>query len=137
MSPIISERNRQAHVIEIAKDFPFKGKANLNYWSDKAYKQKVYQQLNQLPDGVYEAKIWLRSGGGQNHLEFGVENYDKNASDQKASIDLKGKKIPDVWTEFTVSNIKVTGGSATVFIYSDANPDNWADFDNVQFFRVK
>ncbi|KPC73953.1 hypothetical protein [Laceyella sacchari] len=127
----------QNHVTSIVKDFPHTGKKDLNYWSDKPYKQRIYQKLDNLPNGVYEAKIWLRSGGGQRHLEFGVRSYDRKEKGEKASIDLKNKAIPDVWTEFTVPDIKVTSGTATVFIYSEAKAENWADFDDVQFYRIK
>lgn len=129
--------NGQQTIHYFTEDSPFEGKQSIVYSSDQNYQQNTYQKVNNLPDGSYVARVWLRSSGGQKHVQLQVTDYDTSMDDENVVVDMGDKAIPDNWTEIQTSKIQVKGGSATIGVYSEAGSKNWIVFDKIEFYRVE
>lgn len=117
-----SNAHNDASYIEFGKDYS--DKWNLTHWKASAYTVYTGQTIS-LPNGTYTLSAWVQSGGGQNQLYMEAKDYGGTARTQN---------IPttSTWTKISIPGVVVTNGSATIGFYSNANPGNWALFDNVQ-----
>jgi hypothetical protein len=79
-----------------------------------------------LPKGNYTASVKVRSTGGQNALILYAKGYG-GATELQAVV---GSTAYSSWTEFIIPNIPVTSGQVEIGIWSDANANNWAAFDD-------
>lgn len=127
------ESERSNH--SVAYDYPYEGKGDLNHWADKDYRQKTYQIIKDIPDGVYVAKAWIRSSGGQYDATFGVTDFDSQRNEEIASVELKDQPVQE-WKQFEINDIHIKGGQAYVFVYSSAYKGNWFDVDKIELFKV-
>lgn len=125
----------QSSIHDIATDYPYRGKKNLVHWSDQDYRQRTYQRITNLQDGVYVAKVRVRSSGGQNKLTLEVTKY--NNGQGSVSTNIGTHAMPDTWKTITSAKIKVVGGSVNIGVYSNAYAENWADFDHLELYRVE
>lgn len=126
----------QATEEQQAGDTAATGKKKLAHWSDVPYQQLSYQTIEGLPDGTYKLTGKVRSGGGQQTLLLGAQNFDNTVSDEQKSGQLNGA-VYDQWRTFQVDGIVVKGGKAIIFVYSVASEQQWATFDDISFTRVK
>jgi hypothetical protein len=127
----------QGVVHAVVKDSPASGKYDLVHWHNRDYKQMSYQRLYNLPNGTYTLKGLVRSSKGQADLKLGVKDFDNTTSGEEKFVQLNMEAEPSKWKEFRVDNVVIRGGEAIVFTYSVAKAGQWADFDNLSFYRVK
>jgi hypothetical protein len=112
---------------KVDKDQPRQGgRYKLTHWASGAYQQITAQKVN-VPNGLYKASVWARSGGGQKALKLYVKDY--------GGAELSGEIGTSPVTEYrkyTIDNIQVTNGQIEVGIWNDANANNWAAFDDFE-----
>nr|WVH17030.1 beta-1,3-glucanase 13.3 [Archangium sp.] len=129
----LSGWNAEWHSGELAHkvdtDYPYTGNYKLTHYAPSAYQQITGQGLN-VANGTYRASVWVRSGGGQRALRL----YAKNHGSAEVTAEI-GSGVVSGWTKYTINNIQVTSGYIEVGVYSDAQAQNWAAFD--QFELVK
>jgi hypothetical protein len=90
----------------------------------------VGQTITGLQNGTYTMRAYLRSSGGQTSNYMEVKNY--GGATQQANF-----PVTSSWTQLTISGISVTNGQAAVgFFASNSSSSQWADIDNVEFFRT-
>jgi arabinogalactan endo-1,4-beta-galactosidase len=99
----------------------------LTHRGDGPYQVETWQTLTGLPDGWYTLRAWVRSSGGHNAAYIAL----KDCGRQAARADLPVTPA-DKWIQIVVSN-QVSGGQCTLSLVSDANAENWASFDDVEF----
>ncbi|MET0405481.1 MAG: glycoside hydrolase family 30 beta sandwich domain-containing protein [Cystobacter sp.] len=129
----LSSWNAEWHNAELAHkvdtDFPYTGNYKLTHYSAAAY-QQISGQSRTVANGAYRASVWVRSSGGQRALRL----YSKGHGGAEVTAEI-GSNAVTGWTKYTLDNIQVTSGFVEVGVYSDANAQNWAAFD--QFELVK
>jgi len=90
----------------------------------------VGQTITGLDSGTYTLRAYLRSSGGQNAAYMEVKDY--GGSPLTAAF-----PVTTTWTQVTIPNITVMNGQATIGFYASMNSDSqWADIDNVEWFRT-
>ncbi|WP_126581759.1 hypothetical protein [Tengunoibacter tsumagoiensis] len=124
----------QASAQKVDSDWPFDGGKKLTHWLGSKYIQDTYQIINDVPPGTYFAKVWVRSSGGQNHLQLYVDQFDNSNQGRRITTDLGGQAVSG-WNYITIDNIKVTNTTVSLNLYSDAGAGQWAAFDQVTFQR--
>ncbi|MWC26905.1 S-layer homology domain-containing protein [Paenibacillus sp. MMS18-CY102] len=105
-----------------------RGQYKLTHWGGSDYQQSTYRTL-QLPNGMYKAQVWVRTGGGQNTFQMEVKNYGGSQKNK----DLRSASGAS-WTAFAIDNIKVTNGQLEIGVFSDAKGGNWAAIDDFEIF---
>jgi glucosylceramidase len=113
----------------IDMDNPYQGTYKLTHYSTSAY-QQMNNQVKTVPNGTYKVSVWVRSGGGQNILRLFAKNY--GGTELTSEISSAGINI---WRQYTIDNIQVTNGTIEIGVYSDANANNWATFDNFELIK--
>ncbi|MET9590426.1 arabinogalactan endo-1,4-beta-galactosidase [Streptomyces sp. NPDC006516] len=103
------------------------GSTRLSHWSASAYKVETYQYLSGLTDGTYTLSAWVRSGGGQNSAYIALRNC--GSAEQRTDLPPTAN---GAWIRL-VTSVKVTGGSCTISLNSDAHAGEWANFDDITF----
>ncbi|PAK56007.1 sialidase family protein [Paenibacillus sp. 7541] len=89
----------------------------------------IGQTITGLDNGTYTMRARMRSSGGQNSCVMEVKDYG-------GSMRQAGCPVTTSWTPVTISNVQVTNGQATIGFYvSNSSPSQWADIDQVEFFR--
>ncbi|WP_245814191.1 glycosyl hydrolase family 18 protein [Cystobacter ferrugineus] len=124
-----SEWHSPALAHKVDTDYPYAGASKLTHYASTAY-QQVSGQSKSVANGTYRASVWARSSGGQKVLRLYAKNY--GGAEVTAEI---GSGAVTGYTQYIINNIPVTNGSIEVGVYSDANAQNWAAFD--QFELVK
>ncbi|WP_225409468.1 glycoside hydrolase family 30 beta sandwich domain-containing protein [Stigmatella hybrida] len=129
----LSAWNSEWHSAELAHkvdtDTVYTGNYKLTHYSAAAY-QQLNGQTKGVANGTYRAGVWVRSSGGQRALRL----YAKNHGGAELTAEI-GTGAVTGWTKYTINNIPVTTGTVEIGVYSDANGQNWAAFD--QFELVK
>lgn len=116
-----------AHKVDT--DGPLTGSYKLTHWASSSYKQ-ITSQVKSVPNGLYAVSVWVRSGGGQNALQLFAKNF--GAAEIDAVI---GASPISNYTKYTIDNIQVTNGQIEIGIWSDANANNWAAFDDFELVQ--
>ncbi|MFB9276457.1 RICIN domain-containing protein [Cohnella cellulosilytica] len=89
----------------------------------------IGQTVTGLDDGLYTMSARMRSSGGQNSCVMEVKDYG-------GSIRQAACPVTTAWTQVTIGNIQVSGGKATIGFYaSNSASSQWADVDQVEFYR--
>ncbi|WP_091222925.1 exo-alpha-sialidase [Paenibacillus sp. BC26] len=89
----------------------------------------IGQTITGLDNGTYTMRAYARRSSGQNSAVMEVKDY--GGTMLQTSLPVTG-----TWTQVTISNIQVTNGQATIGFYvSNNNANQWADIDNVEFFK--
>ena len=96
--------------------------------STSPYSVYTYQVKTSLTNGLYTARAWARSSGGQNDCYLEVKNH--GGTYRAVNIPVAG--TPQL---IEITDINVTNGQATIGIWSDANAGNWCMFDDVEFIK--
>jgi arabinogalactan endo-1,4-beta-galactosidase len=103
------------------------GHWRLTHSSQDPYIVETSQTLRGLRRGWYTLSAWVRSSGGQNEAYIALRN---------CGIGQARTYLPvapsDQWVQIVVSAF-VLRGQCTISLYSDANADNWASFDDIEF----
>ena len=120
------EWHNHALAQKVDKDQPYSGSYKLTHWASTGYQQITAQKVN-LPNGLYKASVWARSGGGQIALKLYAKDY--GGAELSANI---GTNPVTNYTQYTINNIQVTNGQIEVGIWHDANANNWAAFDHFE-----
>ncbi|MFF5565713.1 arabinogalactan endo-beta-1,4-galactanase [Streptomyces sp. NPDC012623] len=105
----------------------YSGNRRLSHWSASAYKVETYQALTGLTDGMYTLTARVRSSGGQNSAYIALRNC--GSAEQRTDLPV----TPDGRWIRIVTSIRVSGGSCTVSLNSDAHAGEWANFDDLAF----
>jgi beta-glucanase (GH16 family) len=105
------------------------GSYKLTHWASGAYQQITGQTVH-VPNGLYKASVWARSGGGQKALKLYVKDY----GGAELSGDIGTHPVAE-YRQYTIDNIQVTNGHIEVGIWHDANANNWAAFDDFALER--
>lgn len=106
------------------------GKGALHYWAKTPFTFNVYQELTDLPDGVYAAEVTTQGKGDAKSFDLYV--IGDNGEKKTAAIQDSGWKN---WRTVRIDGITIKGGKATVGIEQQGNGDNWGSIDNVKFYR--
>lgn len=106
------------------------GASHGTHWSANAYRVYTSQRLTGLSNGLYTARVWVRSSGGQITCQFQVEGYSSPSVARVAAITAASG-----WTMREIRDINVQNGAATVGIWSDARAGNWVNFDDLEFYK--
>ena len=104
------------------------GNYRLAHWSASAYQVETYQYLDDVPNGEYTLRVWVRSSGGQNAAYIALRNCGASP-EPRTQIP---QTSPTTWVQISVTGT-VTAGQCTISFNSDANPGNWINFDDVEF----
>ncbi len=114
---------------KVDTDYPMEGSYKLTHWASANYQQITSQAIT-VPNGLYTASVWVRSGGGQKVLRF----FAKNFGASEMAVDMGSSPIVN-YTQYTIDNIPVTNGQIEIGIWSDANANNWAAVDNFELIK--
>lgn len=98
------------------------------HWRPWSYKVYTWQTKTGLANGLYTARCWAKSSGGQISCQLEAKDY--GGSTSSATLPVGG-----TYTQVTIPNINVTNGQCTVGVWSDASGNNWASFDDVELFK--
>lgn len=101
-----------------------------NNWAKTPFTFNVYQELTDLPDGVYAAEVTTQGKGDAKSFDRYV--IGDNGEKKTAAIQDSGWKN---WRTVRIDGITIKGGKATVGIEQQGNGDNWGSIDNVKFYR--
>lgn len=97
--------------------------------ANEPYIACLKQNIDNLPDGTYTLKAWVRSSGGQNICRL----YAKNGENE---YNYSLKMPIDEWKEVVVSsNIEIKDGKCEIGLYSDANGGEWVQLDNLSLVK--
>lgn len=113
-------------------DEPFTGVYKLTHWHSDAYQQRTAQTVENIPDGTYEASVWVRSGGGQNKLHFYATDY----GETKKITEIGSREVTN-YTKYKIDDIRVSNGQLEIGVCSDAKAGNWAAFDRFELNQLK
>jgi hypothetical protein len=103
------------------------GNFQATHWKAIPYIVWTSQIVTGLPSGTYTFKAQVRSSGGQKSSLMIAKNYGG------AEIDLAIP--PGGFNLLQIKDIKVTNGNCEIGFWSDANANNWINFDEVVFER--
>lgn len=93
------------------------------------YTARLTQMSENLPNGTYTLKAWVRSSGGQNICKLYAIS---GGTEVNRSLKLPSEE----WTEIVVSsNIEVKDGKCEIGLYSDAHANEWVQIDNLSLVK--
>ncbi|MBP7249745.1 MAG: glycosyl hydrolase 53 family protein [Selenomonas sp.] len=101
-----------------------------NNWAKTPFTFNVYQELTDLPDGVYAAEVTTQGKGDAKSFDRYV--IGDNGEKKTAAIQDSGWTN---WRTVRIDGITIKGGKATVGIEQQGNGDNWGSIDNVKSYR--
>lgn len=96
--------------------------------ADEDYSARLKQDIDELPDGTYTLKAWVKSSGGQRVCSL----YAESGGVMK-SISLKAPT--DDWTEVVISDIEVKDGQCEIGLFSDSEAGNWVQLDDMSLVK--
>lgn len=106
------------------------GSKHLTHHKSSAYQVYTSQTVTGLSNGLYTARAWVQSSGGQGATHMDVKGY--GGSDLKMPFPQTGTGS---YRLISIPDVNVTSGQATVGFYSQANAGNWLRVDDVEFFK--
>ena len=105
-----------------------RGKSAMHYWADKGFKFQATQSFEGLKDGKYTVSCWTQGGGGEHYYTLMVRT---SAGEQSAVIADTGWNN---WQQWTIRDVEVKDGKATIGIDMVGNAGNWGSIDDVEFY---
>ncbi|MCD1259658.1 CIA30 family protein [Paenibacillus athensensis] len=106
------------------------GAYGLIHWNDTPYEVTTAQQVENLPDGLYELRAWTKSKGGQEAAEM-IATVEGQAPIRKNIPTGTG-----TWAYIKISDLEVRGGKMTVAFHSKDQGDHWIAVDDVELVRT-
>ncbi|MFJ2958648.1 family 16 glycosylhydrolase [Streptomyces sp. NPDC087270] len=98
-----------------------------NYWS---YDVTTRQKVSSLADGTYTFSAWVWTGGANDQTQSLVAD---NCGSTNTATSLSIPRSNGAYTLYTLSGIKVTGGSCSVGLKSASNQKGWTRLDDASF----
>jgi hypothetical protein len=100
----------------------------LSHYRSSSYNVQTYQKLNGLLAGSYTLTARVKSSGGQPtcQMELKVPGQPNHTV---------GIPVTSTWTQVTIPNISITGGTCQVGFYSWAYSSQWMTVDDVKLTR--
>jgi arabinogalactan endo-1,4-beta-galactosidase len=100
----------------------------LSHYRSSSYNVQTYQKLNGLLAGSYTLTARVKSSGGQPtcQMELKVPGQPNHTV---------GIPVTSTWTQVTIPNISITGGTCQVGFYSWAYGSQWMTVDDVKLTR--
>ena len=122
---------REVSSATIGTKDPHSGGKYLKLGSDQTFKQNILQTVTGLANGRYTLEMWVRTSGGQNDLTLFALDYGGK------ELNLSVPKAQNLsWVKYTLPNINVTNGKATIGIWENAPAGlHYADVDDVALYR--
>ena len=96
------------------------------HYQPTGYEVYTYQTINNIPNGTYRLRAWVRSSGGQPTAQMQVKNY--GGAQLATTIGATGS----AWVQVEIATISVTSGTAEIGFYSQAYAGQWFYFDDVE-----
>lgn len=102
------------------------------HYKNARYIINTYQDFYGLQNGKYKLEAWVRSSGGQYEASiiarFGAEATPTQLYDAIPTT--------DVWTKIEINDIEVSTGYAHIQFFSNAEANQWIEFDDVTLYKV-
>ncbi|UYZ62501.1 right-handed parallel beta-helix repeat-containing protein [Hymenobacter weizhouensis] len=108
---------------------PHGGRFHAVHFKNTAYDVYTSQLIENLPDGLYTFRAWVRVAGGYTGSRLQVENHGGSTLT---------KTLPSTnwqWAQVSLPNINVTSGRARIGFYTVAGASQGIQFDDVEFVR--
>jgi hypothetical protein len=86
----------------------------------------IYQTINDLPDGNYELRAWVRTSGEHKNCTMIAKNY----GGSELSADITGQ----VYHPIIINSIKVTNGKCEIGFISEGNAKSYLFVDDVALY---
>ena len=110
---------------------PHAGTFALHYWLDKPFAATATQTITGLGAGTYKLSAWFQGLGGEKPLQLLVTCDGKTST---ADVTNSGWQK---WTQPTIDNIQVTGGTCTIGVKINADAGIWGFVDDFEFVKSK
>ena len=98
----------------------------LTHYKATAYQARTYQVINDLPNGTYTLRAWVKNGGGQTTCQLYAQAGDAAAA-QTLALPLAAD-----WTQVQVPGIVVANGQCEIGLRSVASAGNYCSLDDVE-----
>ncbi len=115
----------------VIDDAPNSGLKHLRHNSQDCYGLQdvsTYQDINNIPNGTYTFKAYVRSSGGQNQAYIKLKNH--GGTDIVRNITSSAN-----YSLYQIDNINVTTGKINITIFSEFDPGEWIDVDDVSLIK--
>jgi hypothetical protein len=106
----------------------YSGARHGTHWKSSAYNIYTYQIKTGLANGLYTVRCRAKRGGGQTTCRLEAKDYG-------GSLRAVTLPVSSSYQLVEIKDINVTNGQCTFGIWSNANANNWAYFDDFEFFR--
>lgn len=106
------------------------GDYKLVHWNNAPYEVTSSQRITGLPNGVYEARAWTKSKGGQQAAEM-IVNV---PGQQQKSVNIPTGE--GTWAYIRISDVEVRGGELTIGFRSKDLGDHWIGVDDVELVKT-
>ncbi|WP_228853022.1 glycoside hydrolase family 53 protein [Aegicerativicinus sediminis] len=114
---------------ELVQNSGYFSNKSLLHKSSSLYKVYSYQEIPNLPNGIYKLTVWVKNSGGQNACYINAKNY--GGIERMTSLPVSQND----WTQVIIRGIEVTEGALTIGLYSEALPNNWCAVDNWELVK--
>ena len=118
-----------AAVSAVSKAGDALGQGALHYWSDKAFGFTASQSFDGLEDGLYTVSVQTQGGGGEQSYDLFIET-----NGERKTTPVTDTKWNE-WHTFTISDVEVKDGKATIGVTMKAAPGCWGSVDNFEFYK--
>ncbi|RKP52924.1 hypothetical protein D7Z26_14315 [Cohnella endophytica] len=128
----VTGSNPEATSIEINAGNAHTGQAAFHYaMGNSGGDFKVLQQYTGLANGTYKLTAWVSGGGGDNKLQLYAEGF----GDVKKTVNIANTGWA-AWKKYTVADIVVTNGTATIGVDAQSASSVWGQIDDIEFYQV-
>lgn len=110
----------------LLEDRGHSGDYRLTHSGTKAYLVETTQIITGLSNDWYTLKAWVRSSGGQSEVFLGLR-----CGGEEKRVYVPSTSPGYRWLHLVVSN-QAVGNQCTIVLHSDAYPDTWASFDDIE-----
>ena len=83
------------------------------------------QNIDNIPNGTYELKAWVKSSGGQSTCKVFISDFGGSEMNYDISQNISN------WEEISIPNINITTGKCTVGVTSVNSGSNWCKIDEL------
>lgn len=129
-SPWILEDSKSVLQIEKTLNNVHSDKTSLSYWKDSDFTFKIYQEIKNLPNGIYKLSLWSMGDKGKKELNLFANN----------GKELKKVSVIDStwsnWSKFEIKDILVNNGNLIVGLEGIASGGDWGKIDSFELIKV-